>query len=66
MKADNEIWVRKIITVQQWAHEAQEGQELKPSQISPEEYKHYTVIFNKEEATRFPLSYEEELGIKFL
>src|SRR5712671_5806531 len=55
-----------MMTAQRWAHEAQEGQEPKPPWILPEEYQHHAVVFNEEEATRFPPSREEELGIEFL
>jgi hypothetical protein len=40
LEADEVVWIRKLTTAQQWAHEARHKQEG-PSQILPDEYKQH-------------------------
>jgi len=64
LKADDEIWDRKMTMAQWWAYEAWEGQELRPPCMLAEEYKWYAIVFDKKEATRFPPQRKEELSIE--
>jgi hypothetical protein len=61
-----EVWVHKMTTAQQWAHEAhnEKGEEVRHE--LPEEYQRHATVFDERNATRFPPKREEELGIEFL
>ena len=50
---------------QQWAHEAQQKQGEKPHTLS-KEYQCHVVVFDEQEAMRFPPAQEEELSLEFL
>ena len=50
---------------QQWAHEAQQKHGEKPHTLS-KEYQCHVVVFDEQEAMRFPPAQEEELSLEFL
>jgi hypothetical protein len=51
---DEEIWMHKMTTVQQWAHAACKEKGAEPLQELPEEYRQHVVVFDEMKATRFP------------
>jgi hypothetical protein len=65
LKEGKAIWIRKLTTAQQWAHEARQRQEESP-QMLLEEYERHRFMFDESEATRFPPKREEELAMDLL
>jgi hypothetical protein len=63
---DEEVWIRKLMMAQQWAHEVRGCQANNEPRILPIEYRRHSIVFDEWVATRFPPEHEEELEIKLL
>ena len=63
---DDEVWIQRLMTAQQWAHEAQGRQANNEPHILPTEYRRHSVVFDEWAATRFLPEHEEELEIELL